>query len=111
MSFSFLKQPDEKVRVGWDFSEDLASGDSIVSATYAVINKTSGDAVVTAGLTVAGTGKISNENLNNVPSVNDTASIRVISGDHNMRYKLTVLGTTASGDTYEGDIFIDVLNQ
>ncbi len=111
MSFSFLKQPDETVRLGWDYSNELASGDKISSATYTVINRTSGDAVVTAGLTVSGTGKITNENPNNVPSVDDTASIQVISGDHNMAYKLTILGTTASGDIIEGDININVLNQ
>jgi len=110
MSFTFTKQPNETVRIGHNYRNELASGDSILNATYTVINKDSGDAVVTDGMTVASSGKISNENPSDVPSVNNTASIQFISGDDGMEYKLSILATTASGDKYEADINVIVQN-
>lgn len=107
MSFSFKKQPGETVRIGTSFTNVLASGDLISSATYVVY---SGDTVVTAALTVAGSGKITNETLNAVPSVNDTASVQLISGDSGFLYKLTILATTASGDKYESDVNVYIQN-
>ncbi|MBT6053038.1 MAG: hypothetical protein HOG49_40065 [Candidatus Scalindua sp.] len=107
MSFSVDKQPDETLRLFADFRNDLRSGDSISSATYVV---TSGDTVVTDALTVSGSGQISNENPNDVPSVNDTASVKVISGDSGVSYKLTVLGSSANGEVFESDINIHVLD-
>lgn len=99
---NFRKQPNETLRIGNDFTNEFPSGDSIVSATYAV---TSGDTDVTAGLTVASSGKISDENLD---GVNDTASVQVISGDSGITYKLAILATTLSGDVIEKDINIFV---
>ena len=110
MSFTFIKQPNETVRLGHNYRNALTSGDSILSATYTVINIDSGDAVVTAGMTVSGSGKITNENPNDVPSVNNTASVQFISGDDGMEYKLSILATTASGDKYEADINVITQN-
>ncbi len=107
MSFQFNKQPDEVIRIGANFRRLLESGDSIASATYVV---KSGDTVVTDDTTVAGSGKITNQNPSDIPSVNNTASIQIESGDSGFAYKLTVLATTASGDKYEADINTFVLD-
>ena len=106
-SFNWEKQPDEIKRKGIDFRNDLISGDGLASATYVI---KSGDTIVTDQMIVSGTGKITNENPNTIPSVNDTASIQVASGDSGFPYDLTILATTLSGDKLEGDIHIHVLN-
>ena len=101
MSFSVDKQADETLRLFADFRNDLRSGDSISSATYVV---TSGDTVVTDALTVSGSGQISNENPNDVPSVNDTASVKVISGDSVYSIEIRPEGDTTGDDNYTGSI-------
>jgi len=94
-------------RIGVDFRQRLISGDGISTATYVV---KSGDTVVTTATTVAGSGKITNENPNAIPVVNDTASIQFVSGDSGFTYKLTILATTLSGDKYEEDINVHLLD-
>jgi|SaaInl4_150m_RNA_FD_contig_81_71345_length_2045_multi_8_in_0_out_0_3 hypothetical protein len=99
---NFRKQPNEILRIGNDFTKEFASGDSIASATYTV---KSGDTDVTMALTVAGSGKISDQNFD---GVNDTASVQIISGDSGFTYGLSILATTLSGDVIEKDINIFV---
>lgn len=96
---NFHKQPSEIERIGVDFSDRLASGESVVSATYKIIDL-SDNSDVTATMKVTGSEQISDEDGD---TVNESTSIEVQAGTDGKDYKLTIKATTNQGHVLEED--------
>jgi len=103
MPFIYYKTPDEIERIGINFENRLASGESIASGTEVITDKDGKD--VTATLMVGGSENISDEDGD---GNNDTVTIRVQSGTLKQNYKLVIQGTTSTGDKKEEIIIIKV---
>ena len=103
MPFIYYKTPDEIERIGINFDNRLASGESIASGTEVITDKDGND--VTSSLMVGGSENISDEDGD---GNDDTITIRVKNGTLKQNYKLVIQGTTSTGDKKEEIIIIKV---
>ncbi len=94
--FSLEKQPAEKLTIGVDFANDLASGETISSAVVSAIDLSDGSdasAIVLTGLSGISTSVVSH-----------TAK----AGTDGKRYKITFRATTDAPHIFEADVIMTV---
>ena len=97
-SLYFEKQPKETFFIAADFSERLAAGETILTATVsAVIAGTTTDVTTT----IISSSSISGDNVN----------VKVKAGSSGSSYKITVLANTSSSSIYELDILMRVVEE
>jgi len=93
----FPKQPWEEITIEIDFTNDLASGDTIASISSNIVTDIhSGDDVTSTMLP-------------NTPTISGTKVYpKIKAGTNHHRYNLSLKCITIDGDKVEGDIRIEV---
>jgi hypothetical protein len=94
--FSFDKQPAEKLTIGVDFDDDLASGETISTAAVTEIDLATGIAPVS-------TVKDGSESISG-----SVVSQKLKAGTNGSRYKITIRATTDAPHIFEADVVMSV---
>lgn len=92
-------QPGETVPIGWDFAEDLDTGEEVVSATVTITDRAGGDASsIQKGTATIATGEKTNSKV-----------IVVLEGmvDGEL-YHVTILATVTDDKKLEADLYVPV---
>ncbi len=94
MSHPLTKQPIESRIYAFNFSANLATGETIVASPVPTVTATPN------GLTITSVG---------VDSTSKKVQCRIASGTHGVQYKLTATATTSLGNVLEedGDLVVD----
>ena len=97
--FKFFKQSSEQYPIAVDFSEVLATGETITAKDVSAIVfiGTAG----TATSTVIASSAISSDNVN----------VTVKAGTSGLTYKITVKITTSALNVYEEDVLMEVIDK
>lgn len=95
---TFIKQPAETYTIGIPFAGKLPTGASVASATVAAFDPAGTD--VTGTVLSSGTAIV----------VANEVRIKVLAGNHGLRYRLRFLVTLDNSDVLEEDIEMSVEN-
>lgn len=98
MQFTFDrgKRPDEKFTIEIDFTDDMASGDTVASETVEAFDQADPTTDLTATLT---------ENLSEASGI---VGCRIKAGTAGKTYVFRFQITTAAGDKFEHDVLVAV---
>lgn len=99
--FSLIKQPGEKFTIGVDFANDLASGETIGTATMTCVDtsdNTDASATVFSGVYSIATGDATSSRIDQ----------KIQAGTDGKEYKVTFKANTSSSNIFEADVYITV---
>lgn len=97
----FIKQTDEKFPIAADFSDVLATGETIVAETSEVIAYDSGDNDVSSTILVEDSKSV----------LESLLLAKVRAGVDGKKYKVTFKAMTSNNNIYELDIFMIIKNE
>lgn len=93
----FIKQPAETFTIAVDFTDRMATGEALSSATVTAIDSKG----ATQTTTVIASSSVSSPNV----------LVRVKAGTDGERYKITVTATTSTTEVYEADVIMRVKSE
>ena len=102
-SFSFEKQPSEKLSRYVDFAKDLASGEIISTADVTAIDLS--DNSPASSIILDGSAQIQDGNKTSSKIVQ-----KIKAGTDGKRYKITFKATTSDPHIFEADVVMTVRN-
>lgn len=98
----FEKQPYEQLPYAYTPSDDMETGDTIVSATTSIVDAATGGAVGINDLTVVATA------FGPAPNGDQVVVATLSKGISGARYKVTMRAVTGLGYKYEDDFLVTV---
>lgn len=94
---SFTKQPSELFTIAIDFTDRMATGETLASAVVTAATVAGVDATAT----VIVSSSVSSPNV----------LVRVQAGTDGVDYKITAVATTATAEVYEADVVMRVRSE
>ena len=97
----FIKQTDEIFPIAADFSDVLATGETITEENSEVIAYDSSDIDVSSTILVSGSKSV----------LGSLLLVKVQAGEDGKKYKVTFKAVTSNNNIYELDIFMIIKNE